>query len=86
MINVRAFSETARLQSKRGICEYLGDISPATYDTWQSRGLVPGPVAGTKRFDRRAHDLVLDRQAGLDQSTKPARRSPLEEWESGHSD
>jgi hypothetical protein len=85
MISARAFSVTARLQSKRGICEYLGGISPATYDTWQSRGLVPGPVAGTARYDRRAHDLVLDRRTGLEQSATPVRRSPLEEWESGHS-
>ena len=41
----------------------------------------------TKRLTAlgRAHDLVLDRRTGLEQSATPVRRSPLEEWESGHS-
>ena len=74
------FDPQTRLQTKDGICEYLGHISHATYDAWQNRGIVPGPVCGTTRYDIRAHDLALDRTAGID---KPARKlSPLEQWES----
>lgn len=45
----RRYDPARRLQTKDGICEYLGGISHATYDTWHARGLVPGPVPGTTR-------------------------------------
>ncbi|WP_162528427.1 hypothetical protein [Novosphingobium sp. BW1] len=75
-----------RLQTKEGICAYLGDISPTTYDKWQSRGLVPGPVRGTNRYDLRAHDLALDRASGLAEPVHAIGRprSALEEFEAGH--
>ncbi len=73
------FDPLARLQTKDGICEYLGHISPATYDAWQAKGIVPGPVAGTTRYDVRAHDHLLDRRSGI--ALAAAKLSPLEEWE-----
>ena len=78
MTSPTAFKATSRLQTKDGICAYLGQISHATYDSWQAKGIVPGPVPGTNRYDVRQHDHVLDAKLGL----KPARMlSPLEEWE-----
>jgi hypothetical protein len=71
------FDPHARLQTKEGICAYLGHISAATYDVWAAKGLVPGPVRGTNRYDVRAHDLLLDRHAGLEKSTGRGL-SPLE--------
>jgi phage terminase Nu1 subunit (DNA packaging protein) len=68
-----------RLVTKEGICAYLGDISAATYDKWQARGIVPGPVRGTNRYDVRAHSWALDRCSGI--ATAGARMSPLEQWE-----
>ena len=73
------FDKSARLQTKDGICAYLGHISHATYDAWQRRGLVPGPVTGTNRYDVRQHDHVLDSRAGL--IGRERKMSPLEEWE-----
>jgi len=73
-----------RLLTKQGICDYLGGISASTYDKWQARGIVPGPVPRTNRYDVRAHDAALDRVSGLDKpATKPGL-SPLEEWERSH--
>ncbi len=72
------FNPLARLQTKEGICEYLGGISAGTYDAWQARGLVPGPVPGTTRYDLRQHDRVLDQTTGL---TAGRKLSPLEQWE-----
>ena len=72
------FNPIARLQTKDGICEYLGGISHATYDQWQARGLVPGPVSGTTRYDLKQHDHVLDKTANL---TGARKMSPLEAWE-----
>lgn len=77
-----SFDPQIRLQSKDGICEYLGHISHATYDAWQRRGIVPGPVAGTNRYDIRQHDHVLDKRAGL--IGGGPNLSPLEEWERIH--
>lgn len=78
------FDPRARLQSKEGICAYLGNISPATYDSWQAKGIVPGPVAGTNRYDLRQHDHVLDLRAGISLPTQVAAMSPLEAWEASH--
>jgi len=68
-----------RLVTKEDICLYLGGISTATYDKWQRRGLVPGPVPRTNRYDLRQHDFVLDTKLGLNGVGQPL--SPLEQWE-----
>ena len=73
------FDPTARLQTKEGICAYLGHISAATYDSWHNKGIVPGPVRGTNRYDVKQHDHVLDERAGLIAEAK--KLSPYEEWE-----
>lgn len=77
------FIPTARLQTKEGICAYLGDISHATYDNWQAKGIVPGPVPGTSRYDIRAHDRAIDRAGGLAAAERKSR-SALDDWESSH--
>jgi hypothetical protein len=71
--------QSPRLLTKEDICGYLGGISPPTYDKWLSRGLVPGPVPGTNRYDLRQHDHVLDVKLGLSKATQSL--SPLEQWE-----
>jgi hypothetical protein len=72
---------TPRLLTKEGICGYLGDITSATYDKWRSRGIVPGPVPGTNRYDIKQHDHLLDKKGGI----APGRHlSPLEQWELAH--
>lgn len=78
-----SFLPEARLQTKDGICRYLGGISAATYDKWQARGIVPGPVPGTNRYDVKAHDAALDRRCGLARAPV-GNQSPLEQWEAGH--
>lgn len=51
--NSRAFDPTCRLQTKEGICAYLGHISHATYDAWQSEALFPvlWPTLVSTTFD-----------------------------------
>ena len=58
-------------------------MAAATYDNWQAKGIVPGPVPGTSRYDVRAHDRAIDQVGGLAQAAKPSR-SALEDWESSH--
>jgi hypothetical protein len=72
-----------RLVNKERICGFLGEISAATYDKWQARGYVPGPMPGTNRYDVKAHDKAIDACSGL---VAARRRSPLEEWEAANED
>ena len=80
MTSVKCFNPDIRLQTKDGICEFLGGISHAAYDRWRVLGVVPGPLAGTSRYDVQAHHRALDRCSGI---TKEQSRhaSPLEQWE-----
>jgi len=43
---------------------YCG-LSPQGFDDWVKRGVVPGPIPGTQRWDRKAIDLALDRASGI---------------------
>lgn len=42
--------------------EYCGCDSLAAFDDWQRRGIVPRPIPGTQRWDRKAIDRALDRR------------------------
>lgn len=45
--------------------EYCGCETAEAFDGWVRRGIVPGPISGTHRWDRRAIDRALDRRSGL---------------------
>lgn len=62
--------------SKEAAAEYCG-LSLAGFADWVAKKRLPGPIPGTKRWDRKAIDLALDRASGL-QSL-----SPFEEWRQG---
>jgi hypothetical protein len=78
----RFLDVTPRFLTKDEMCDYLGAISGSTYDKWHARGMVPGPVPGTNRYDIRQHDEVLDRILGI--SSAARKLSPLEQWELAH--
>jgi len=66
---------------KRGLtreqaAEYLGITTSALTD-WVRRELVPGPIPGTHRWDRKAIDVALDKLSGLAPTIEP---SPLQRW------
>lgn len=56
--------------------EYCG-LSVEGFDAWRKRGIVPGPIAGTHRWDRKALDAALDKHSGLDQGQE---ETPLQRW------
>ena len=60
---------------------YCG-LSPEGFDEWVRRGIVPGPIPGTQRWDRKAIDLALDRASGI-QSASDAQVSLYDEWRRG---
>lgn len=58
---------------------YVGCKSVEAFDDWRRRGIVPGPMPGTKVWDRKALDAALDRISGLAAPAEDARRSPWSE-------
>ncbi len=63
---------------------YCG-LTPDGFDAWVRRGIVPGPIPGTQRWDRKAIDLALDRASGI-QSSGEATASPFKAWRSSRED
>lgn len=62
---------TPRGLTRDDSAEYCG-IDPATFDNWRHSGKLPGPIPGTKRWDRKALDLALDRLSSIE--TEPQSR------------
>jgi hypothetical protein len=46
------------------VAAYLG-ITSATFAKWVANGRAPKPLPGTRRWDRKAIDLTLDRLSGI---------------------
>ncbi|SNY94109.1 Helix-turn-helix domain-containing protein [Cohaesibacter sp. ES.047] len=67
---------TPRLLTKQTAAAYCG-ISPVTFDAWIRDGLLPPPITGHRRYDRRAIDLALDKLSNLD-STEDQSQSAYE--------
>ncbi|SHO65854.1 hypothetical protein SAMN02745172_02501 [Pseudoxanthobacter soli DSM 19599] len=55
---------TPRALTREQVASYLG-LSPSAVSDWQARGLIPGPIPGTRRWDRVAIDRAMDRISGL---------------------
>ncbi|MHC2462082.1 hypothetical protein ACVIHD_001094 [Bradyrhizobium embrapense] len=65
--------------SKNEAAEYCGCETLAAFDQWRAKGIVPGPIPGTTRWDRKALDAALDRASGLVTSSE-AELSPYQRW------
>lgn len=63
--------------------EYCG-LSPSGFQSWRERGLMPGPIPGTHRWDRRAIDVALDKLSGLANPPGAEASAELEEWLKEH--
>ena len=60
------FVSSPRLLTRGEAAAYCG-VGATTLTNWIERGIIPGPVPGTHRWDRRAIDLVLDILSRLDE-------------------
>jgi hypothetical protein len=57
---------------------YAGCRTVGAFRGWVRRGIMPCPIPGTRRYDRRAIDLALDRLSQIaSQSVEP---SAYEAW------
>jgi hypothetical protein len=59
-----------RLLSREAAAAYCGCDSLSTFDDWVRRGIIPRPLPGTHRWDRRAIDTALDKAGGLVNDSK----------------
>jgi hypothetical protein len=63
---------------------YAGCKTVSAFRDWVRRGIMPGPLPGTHRYDRKAIDAALDRLSGL--STTIMELSPYEAWKRHRAD
>ena len=63
---------------------YAGCKTVSAFRDWVRRGIMPGPLPGTHRYDRKAIDAALDRLSGL--SATMTELSPYEAWKQHYAD
>jgi hypothetical protein len=51
--------------TKEQAAAYAGCDTSSAFDSWVRRGILPKPIPGTHRWDRKAIDAALDRASGL---------------------
>lgn len=70
-----------RVLTKRGAAAYCS-LTDSGFDHWVTTGKLPGPMKGTRRWDKVAIDLALDRLSGIDRSKSLAvtPESTLADW------
>ena len=68
-----------RGMSKEQAAAYAGCESLSAFNDWVRRGILPRPIPGTRKWDRKAIDAALDRMSGLDSKIRP-QLSPYDEW------
>jgi hypothetical protein len=76
----------SRGMSKEQGAAYAGCETLSTFNDWIRRGIMPGPIPGTHKWDRKAIDAALDRLSGLQPTIAP-QLSPYDKWKaSQHAD
>ena len=68
-----------RGMSKEQAAAYAGCETLSAFNDWIRRGILPGPIPGTYKWDRKAIDAALDQLSGLQPTMQP-RLSPYDAW------
>ena len=66
-----------RLIGRKEAAAYLG-IGESTFSLWVSTHKMPGVIAGTKKWDKRAIDARLDEISGIVEDVK---EDPYDRWQ-----
>lgn len=72
-----------RLISGADAAAYCG-VALATWSKWVSDGIMPKPVEFTRRWDRKAIDLALDKASGIVAPSIVPQEDEFSKWKSGH--
>jgi hypothetical protein len=68
-----------RGMSRETAAAYAGCETLSAFNDWIRRGIMPGPIPGTHKWDRKAIDAALDRLSGLQPTMQP-QLSPYDAW------
>jgi hypothetical protein len=68
-----------RGMSKQQAAAYAGCETLSAFNDWIRRGIMPGPIPGTHKWDRKAINAALDRLSGLQPTMQP-RLSSYDAW------
>lgn len=72
-----------RLLSGASAATYCG-ITLATWSKWVADGIMPKPVEFTRRWDRKAIDIALDKASGIVAPSIVPQEDEFSKWKSGH--
>jgi hypothetical protein len=70
-----------RCLTKQEAAAYCGCRTLAAFDQWRAKGIVPPPIPGTNRWDRKALDAALDRASGIVTVSQEKELPPFQRWE-----
>lgn len=68
-----------RGMSKGQAAAYAGCETLSAFNNWIRRGIMPRPIPGTHKWDRKAIDAALDRLSGI-QPKIESKVSPYDAW------
>ena len=68
-----------RGMSKEQAAAYAGCESLSAFNDWVRRRIMPKPILGTRKWDKKAIDAALDRLSGLEPRIEP-QLSPYDAW------
>lgn len=68
--------ELKRGLNRREAAAYCGANSLSTFSSWIRKGIIPGPIPGTRIWDKQA----IDRKLTEISKTTTIPSSPLDEW------
>lgn len=72
---------TPRVLTKAQAAEYCGCATTRAFDDWVARGIIPGAIHGTYRWDKKAIDLALDLASNLPSNITPSDQlTPYQRW------
>jgi hypothetical protein len=57
--------EAPRGLTVKAAADYAGCRTVSAFRDWVRKGIMPRPLPGTHRYDRKAIDVALDRMSGL---------------------
>ena len=69
-----------RLMTGAEAAAYLG-LTPASFTKWVADGRVPKPLPGTRRWDRKAIDLALDKISEIPPAPISKEDQEEDEWQ-----
>jgi hypothetical protein len=71
---------TPRVITKAEAAAYCG-CTLRTFDSWVEKGIVPGAIPNTHRWDRKGIDLALDMVSHLPSNITPSDHlTPYQRW------